>query len=272
MKKLKTIADKFFCGDEKRMYIYFFISFVFLMSITRYVFTPREEASSKFFFIAGVIFGACLCAEFKNCMESYREHEELEEMQKKTQLARENAKKRQKINPFTKRRMPDGSAPLVFKVDVTNVSGPKPIKEAALSFLNKRNQKPEKPSADDSKNNPGKASNTSPKDPPSIVKPGQSKAEQQGNVVIGDDGKPVVKPNYKMIASEWVTANLDLLNKICNDAFLISGGEGSYKATIPKKILPPEQASWVIIGKTLVEGDDITNFSIGKNGLEITVE
>lgn len=104
-----------------------------------------------------------------------------------------------------------------------------------------------------------------------IVEPGKSKAEQEGNTTTNKDGKPVVKPNYKMIASEWVSNNLGLLNKICNDAYAISDGDGSYSATIPADFLPEERATWIIIGKTLVAEDDISDFKIEKDGLEVIV-
>ena len=107
---------------------------------------------------------------------------------------------------------------------------------------------------------------------PKIVEEGKSKAEQSNNVIINEDGKPVVKPNYKMIASEWVKANFDLLNKVCNDAYAISGGSGSYTATIPKDALPAEKATWILIGKSLVADDDISTFKIVADGLEVTVD
>lgn len=264
---MKKIADKFFYGDEKRMYIYTFLSFVFLVSMFKCVYAPNAGSGNGFYLVTGFFIGITLCAEFKNCMEAYKAYEELEKMKENRQPAMVMAKKRQKQNPAPKKRIPDKTNP-VFEVEVKEVRGAKPIKEAAMDFLNRKKSKPNA----DPKSVPGHSPDIPKDSPEPIVKSGQSNAEKKGNVIIGDDGKAVVKPNYKMIASEWVTANLDLLNKICNDAFLISGGEGSYKATIPKNILPPEQAAWIIIGKTLQDGDDIANFAINKNGLEITVE
>ena len=107
--------------------------------------------------------------------------------------------------------------------------------------------------------------------PKPIIENGKSKAEQEGNTILNEEGKPIVKPNYKMIASEWVKNNLELLNKICNDAYAISGGSGEYSATIPASYLPAEKASWIVIGKTLEAEDDISSFKILKEGLEITV-
>lgn len=106
---------------------------------------------------------------------------------------------------------------------------------------------------------------------PKIVEDGKSKAEQEGNTILNEEGKPIVKPNYKLIASEWVKNNLELLNKICNDAYAISGGSGEYSAIIPASYLPAEKASWIVIGKTLEAEDDISSFKILKEGLEITV-
>lgn len=123
-----------------------------------------------------------------------------------------------------------------------------------------------------SENKPTPSFNEQPKPTPKpIIKEGESKAEKEGNTILNEDGKPIVKPNYKMIASEWVKNNLELLNKICNDAYAISGGIGEYSATIPAAYLPTEKASWIVIGKTLVAEDDISSFKILKDGLEITV-
>lgn len=105
-----------------------------------------------------------------------------------------------------------------------------------------------------------------------IVEEGKSKAEKAGNTTKDENGKTVVKPNYKSIASEWVKDNIDLLNKICNDAYAISGGSGSYSATIPMEYLPTEKATWVIIGTTLVAEDEVSSFKIVSDGLEVSVD
>jgi hypothetical protein len=155
-----------------------------------------------------------------------------------------------------------------IKVNVTTTPESKKaeeLKEAIEKFnLSKSKTK--------SENKPIPSFNEQPKsNPKPIVKEGESKAEKEGNTILNEEGKPIVKPNYKMIASEWVKNNLELLNKICNDAYAISGGSSEYSATIPAAYLPEEKASWIVIGKTLVAEDDITSFKILKEGLEVTV-
>jgi hypothetical protein len=135
------------------------------------------------------------------------------------------------------------------------------LKDAIEKFTMAKKNLDEKPAAH---------FNEKPKTKP-IVEEGKSKAEQEGNTVLNEEGKPIVKPNYKLIASEWVKNNLELLNKICNDAYAISGGAGEYSAIIPSAYLPTEKASWIVIGKTLEAEDDISSFKILKEGLEIIV-
>lgn len=202
--------------------------------------------------------------ELKEYEQDYKKEEERkrQDMEKAEKIRESGAYV--KRYPVAEPIKPNGNIRMTFIPEpISAKTSTDKLMETVESFSAKKNNKPEKEP---------KFKNDDNKTKPVIVPEGKSKAEQEGNTVLNDEGKPIVKPNYKMIASEWVRTNFDLLNKICNDAYAISGGSGSYTATIPKDFLPEEKATWIIIGKTLVSDDDISSFKIVPEGLEVTVD
>lgn len=223
----------------------------------------------KSILFVGFIYFVC-----KSIMKSQEELEEYkrayEEEEERKRKDMEKAEKIRESGAYVKRYpvaepiKPNGNIRMTFIPEpISAKTSTDKLMETVENFSAKKNNKPEKEP---------KFKNDDNKTKPVIVSEGKSKAEQEGNTVLNDEGKPIVKPNYKMIASEWVRTNFDLLNKICNDAYAISGGSGSYTATIPKDFLPEEKATWIIIGKTLVSDDDISSFKIVPEGLEVTVD
>ena len=82
-------------------------------------------------------------------------------------------------------------------------------------------------------------------------------------------GKPEIKPNYKMIALEWIKENLAYINKCCNDAF--SSGTAPVEATLLRENLPTEEDSWPIIAALLKEQGEIDSFKLTNEGIRITI-
>lgn len=103
------------------------------------------------------------------------------------------------------------------------------------------------------------------------AKPKKSNAEEKGNVIINKDGKPEVKPNYRMIASDWINTSLEYLNKVCNDTAAICGGDEIH-AQLDASDLPPDKEAWEAIGILLKEQDEIDAFEVNENGIAITIE
>lgn len=95
------------------------------------------------------------------------------------------------------------------------------------------------------------------------------KAEAKEKGMIVKNGKLYQTPNYTFLANEWVLNNIGLINKIIVDndtptSLVIKG-------TIFADKLPTDKAIWRYIGKNLVETDNIDNFSIQKNGIQVVI-
>lgn len=252
-KTIKTLFQKINWIYAVLIFLVFFLIFAAIM----YVKGEIQIAEFKQNFVVSIFIAVsifCIYRKFAKLDEAIEESEkaekELEEvLTKKGDIIFLPNQKTPKASPY--------ESDFVIKVKTeSKITSADDIKDA-IDNMKITRPKPEKPNSFDK--------------PKPIVNDGESKAEKEGNVIIGSDGKPIVKPNYKMIASEWVRNNLELLNKICNDAYAISGGSGAYSATIPATFLPEEKASWIIIGKTLVAEDDISSFKILKDGLQVTV-
>ena len=99
----------------------------------------------------------------------------------------------------------------------------------------------------------------------------EPKKSNDDNTEIGPDGKKRVKPNYAMIAKDWVSTNYRLLNKVCGDAEKKAGTGKAYSAIIPAKYLPEYEQCWEYIGKTMVDNDDIDRYEVVDGGLKVTV-
>ena len=134
-----------------------------------------------------------------------------------------------------------------------------PSGKYASIFLDKDLKKTQKP------NNPAPKKSEPKKDPAPLTN-----AEKKGNVIINDEGKPEVKPNYKMIASDWINQNLEYLNKACNDA-MIAGGN-VVEALLAKDKLPADQEAWEAIGAMLKDQEEIDFYEITENGIIVTIE
>lgn len=119
-----------------------------------------------------------------------------------------------------------------------------------------------------------KSETPTPKDPKKPKAPKEPKkltnAEKNGNVIFNEEGKPEVKPNYKMIASDWINQNLEYLNKACNDA-MIAGGN-VVEALLAKDKLPPDQEAWEAIGAMLKDQEEIDFYEITEEGIIVTIE
>lgn len=90
------------------------------------------------------------------------------------------------------------------------------------------------------------------------------------NTFINDDGKEEVKPNFPMIAKDWVNDNLAYLNQVCNNA--LDPDTQTVKALLEASHLPSDRESWVAIGKSLVEQEEIDAFEVKNDGILIIIE
>jgi len=95
------------------------------------------------------------------------------------------------------------------------------------------------------------------------------KAEAKAKGMIVKNGKLYQTPNYTFLANEWVLNNIGLINKIIVDNDTPSSLV--IKGTIFADKLPVDKAVWRYIGKNLVETDNIDNFSIQKNGIQVVI-
>ena len=134
-----------------------------------------------------------------------------------------------------------------------------PTGKYAPIFLDKNLKKEHKPEI------------STPKEPKAPKEPKKlTNAEKKGNVIFNEEGKPEVKPNYKMIASDWINQNLEYLNKACNDA-MIAGGN-VVEALLAKDKLPADQEAWEAIGAMLKDQEEIDFYEITENGIVVTIE
>lgn len=95
-------------------------------------------------------------------------------------------------------------------------------------------------------------------------------AEKKGNTIINEDGKPEVKPNYKMVASDWINTHLEYLNKACNDAMVV--GSDVVEALLSKTELPSDKEAWEAIGALLKEQEEIDRYQVTEDGIIVTIE
>lgn len=105
---------------------------------------------------------------------------------------------------------------------------------------------------------------------PKMVTSKKTNAEKAGNTIINSDGKPEVKPNYKMIASEWVNENLDYLNKACNDA--MAEGMSPIEVLLEKSKLPTDKEAWEAIAAELEDQQEIDSYTVTDDGIIIVIE
>lgn len=94
-------------------------------------------------------------------------------------------------------------------------------------------------------------------------------AEAKAKGMIIKNGKLYQTPNYTFLANEWVLNNIGLINKIIVDNDTPSSLV--IKGTIFADKLPADKALWRYIGKNLIETDNIDNFSIQKNGIQVVI-
>lgn len=131
-----------------------------------------------------------------------------------------------------------------------------------MDLVKKEKKKTQTPKKPEPKTNPTQ---------PKPKKPPETNAEKKGNVIINKDGKPEVKPNYRMIASDWINTSLEYLNKVCNDA-AVTSGDGAIHAQLDASDLPPDKEAWEAIGILLKEQDEIDAYKLNENGIAITIE
>lgn len=103
----------------------------------------------------------------------------------------------------------------------------------------------------------------------------KTKPKQQSKPVVENkpQEKPHMKPNYALLASDWINEHLEDLNNACNNAMSNSDVSDVLTALLPKDILPQDVEFWEAIAEAFVEEDEIDSYKIKPNeGVEIYIK
>lgn len=84
--------------------------------------------------------------------------------------------------------------------------------------------------------------------------------------------KPRMKPNYAMMANDWINENLAALNAACNDSMANNENSDILVALLSKDILPPDIEFWKAIADAFVEQGEIDKYEIiSDNGIKVYI-